>query len=208
MSRKEDRLWSEGFERACDIARKKGLDGLFAEQRFRGITGFQGRLTSSDLDNSDKDVKNMIFSTLRIAYVGVLYDEFGFRGKRLTRFLHGVDKIASYLDHGWLYWIDIVDEIRQRVGIDLAIADGASHLTVYQRPANEDVYTELIDAQAWKARLDFLGLTDDGKQVTDPAGRWCWKYKNEYDKVQIYDELGGILLAVNCLGASKPGRET
>ena len=180
MSRKEDRLWSEGFERACEIARKDGLQALFDEQRFRGITGFRGRLTSSELEYCDMDVKNLIFGLFRICFVSVLYDEFGFRQKRLTRFLAATDKISEYARHGWIYWVDIVDAIRERVEVDLSIADGKNHLKSYDRPDNEDMYEEpdLIDEKAWTARLRSLGLQDDGTRVTNPSGTLYWEYDN------------------------------
>lgn len=207
MSRKEDRLWGEGFARACEIAKKEGLQALFAEQRFRGLSGFHGRLTTTELDGYDSDIKNLIFAMLRISFVSVLYDEFGFRWKRLNRFLEAVDKIYEYTSNGWIYWIDMVEEIRQRIGFDLSIENGKTHMKTYDRPDNADIYEEpdLIVKGAWDKRLKSLGLMDDGTQVSNPAGTMIWQYENEYDKIQIYDELGGIEIAVNRLGAKKPG---
>ena len=34
MSKKEDRLWNEGFERACEIAEKDGLERLMQERNY------------------------------------------------------------------------------------------------------------------------------------------------------------------------------
>lgn len=207
MSRKEDRIWGEGFERACQVAEEKGLEGLMAERKFRGVTGFTGRVTSSDLDKMDKDVKELIFATTRIAFCGVLHDEFNFGRKRIDKVMSGIDKLAEYMANGWIYWIDLVEEIRRVIGIDLSIHDGETHFLKYGRPENKDMYVEpdLIDSESWNSRIKSLGLVDDGKQVTDTNGRWAWKYDNPYDKVQIYDELGGIMLAVAFLGAKKPG---
>ena len=207
MGKKEDRLYNEGFERACDIARAKGLDGLFAEQRMRGITGFKCRLTSSEIDYYSQELKDQVFGSIQIAFMSVLYDEFGFRGKRLARVQEGIDKMAAYMSNGWIYWTDMINEIKERTGHEIPLPDAVRNIRYYQRPDNEDIYSELdyINNEDWQARLNYLGLVDDGKEVKDPGGLWSWKYKNPADKIQIYDELGGIVLAVNCLGARKPG---
>ena len=207
MSRKEDRLWSEGFARACRIAREKGLDGLFDEERFRNITGFKGRLTSSDLDSYDSDVKELIFQMVRITFVAILHDAFGFGEKRLKKFVEMTDKFAQYSQKGWLYWADVIDEIREKTGIDMSIVEGETRLNTYKRPENADLYEEpdLIDDRAWRARLKELGLTDNGECVSDKTGTLQWRYKTNFDKIQIYDELTGILWATEFLGARKPG---
>ena len=207
MSRKEDRIWGEGFERACEIAKRDGLDALLKEQRLRGAYGFTPRLTFSDLDLATDEIKHLTFSTMCIACVAVLHDDFGFGGKRVQKFLDGVDKVGKYMDKGWICWLDLIEGIKARLSVDLHVPDGDGHLLTYSRPANKDLYDELIDGALWKERIKALGLTDDGSQVTDPGGRLCWEYKDEYDKVQIYDELGGVLLAVECLGAEKPGQD-
>lgn len=210
MSKKEDRLWAEGFERACDIAEREGIEKLLAERKFRGATGFHYRMTSSELDAASEDIKKLIFGTLRIAFVSVLHDEFGFGKTRITKFLDGLDKFATYLDYGWLYWMDAIKAIDDDLGINLMIENGEDHFRLWQRPEPKDVYSEvdLVEKDSWTARLNYLGLVDDGKgRVESKDHGWCWKYENQYDKIQIYDELGGIVLAVNALGARKPGEE-
>ena len=210
MGKKEDRLWNEGFEAACRVAERNGLEGLKAERRFRGVTGLMTRMTASEIDERSDDIKHLLFGTLRIAFVSVLHDDFGFGKQRIQKFLYKCDKFAEYLDHGWISWIDVIESIKESTGVNLMIEDGDQHFYHWQRPEAQDMYSEadLIEKEAWTARIDFLGLVDDGKgEVKTKDGGWCWKYGNQYDKIQIYDELGGIALAVNVLGASKPGEE-
>lgn len=207
MSKKEDRLWAEGFDTACRIAEERGLEGLMAEKRFRGVTGVKCRITSTDLDTMGEEIKTIMFQTIRIAFCSVLHDKFGFGKKRISQLFDGIDKLAAYMDHGWIYWMDLIVEIQKRIGKDLSFAFDNENFRVWQRPEDQDFYDEadFIEKEAWDARIKFLGLTDDGKQVKDRTGLWCWKYGDEYNKVRIYDELGGIILSVNYLGAKKPG---
>ena len=167
-------------------------------------------MTSSELDAASEDIKKLIFGTLRIAFVSVLHDEFGFGKQRITKFLDSLDKFATYLDYGWLYWMDAIKAIDDDLGINLMIENGEDHFRLWQRPEPKDVYDEadLVEKDSWVARLNYLGLVDDGKGAVESKDHgWCWKYDNQYDKIQIYDELGGIVLAVNALGAKRPGEE-
>jgi len=210
MGRKEDRIWQEGFEAACRIAEKDGLEGLALERRFRGVTGLRSRLTSQELYEQSEDIKKVMYATTEITFISVLHDEFGFGKQRLERLIKGIIKFDAYLEHGWAYMVDYINSIDKELGISLLANKMVDEVPFWQRPDPEDIYTEvdLIEKDAWIARLNFLGLTDDGEgRVQSKDGGWCWKYNNEYDKVQIYDELYGIVLAVNALGAKRPGEE-
>lgn len=213
MSRKEDRIYGEGFTRACDIAREKGLEGLFAEERFRGIlaTQFrtQVRLTSTELEQASEDIKTLLMSTMEVAMLSAAHDAFGFGEKRLAKLLREFDKLSSYMANGWIYWLDLVTELKKEHCIDLAIKDTAGNLLNYRRPEPEDMYTEadLISAKDWEETLQFLGMHDDGKRVSDPSGYIWWDYKDPYSKIQIYDILCGIEFAVRFLHATRPGDE-
>ena len=192
MSQKEDRLWNEGFSRACEIAEKEGVEGLLREKKFRGVTDFSGRMTTGDLDRYTKQIKELAFNTVRIGFIASLHDAFGFGEKRIQKVMNEFDKLAEYLTKGWVYWADIIQDVQDRFDLDLKIMEGDDRLISYTRPANEDFYTEVdwIDPKAWKERISFLGFTDDGKTVS--SGEDSWDYENEYDKVQLYDFLGGL----------------
>ena len=209
MSRKEDRIWSEGFARACEIAERDGLEALMAEKRFRGILGTTIRMTSSELDYASEDIKKTFMHTMEVAMLSAAHDAFGFGEKRLIKLLREFDKLSAYMANGWIYWMDLITELEQEHHIALAIKDGAEHLLQYSRPDPEDIYTELdfISKKDWDERLRFLDLMDDGKKVHDESGYIWWDYDNPYDKIQIYDILGGIEYAVRFLHATKPGDE-
>ena len=190
---KEDRIWQEGFERACRIAETEGVQRLLDERRFRVITGFSGRMTSTELDRYTVQSKAMAFYTVRVAMLASLHDNMGFGKKRLQKVSEGIDKLAEYLAHGWLYWVDVVESLRKAADINLELVDGDERLLHYSRPKAEDFWSEAdwIEPEEWKARLRFLGFSDDGKAVRSPEGE-CWEYSSEYDKIQLYDFLGGL----------------
>ena len=149
-------------------------------------------MTTDDLDRTTQKIQEMAFKTVRIGIIASLHDTFGFGEKRIQRVMSEFDKLAEYLMKGWIYWSDIIADIKEKLNIDLEILEGDDRLISYTRPANEDFYSEVdwVDPAAWKKRLSYLGFTDDGKAVHSPSD--CWEYKNEYDKIQLYDFLGGL----------------
>lgn len=210
MSAKEDRLWSDGYEAACQTAREKGIDGLLAEERARGLMGFNGRLTITDLDYNrySNRIKLVTFQTLRIAFVSILHDEFGFGRQRIDKFLHLIDKMFVYSAKGWVYWMDYIDRIQTELGKSIPVdINDDIQLINYKRPENKDFYepTDWIDKKEWEGLLERLDLIDTGRRVTSKDGADSWEYKDEYDIIQVYDNLCGIEYAVKYLGAHKPG---
>ena len=208
MGRKEDRIWSEGFGRAYRIMCEGGEEALHKEARFRSITGFESRLTLTELDQATagEHIKDLTYRTIRLAMLAVLHDEFGFGQKRLQRVMVQFDKLAQYLDRGWCFWADLEQELKEQTGIEALIADGDGRLKAYYRPEPEDVYEakDLIDPVAWREQLKSLGLVEmDGKIMTK-AGQVLAVVENEYDRIQISDVMIGIEYAINHLGARKP----
>lgn len=213
MSAKEDRLWNDGFEAACRTAREKGLDGLLNEERIRGLMGFDGRISIKDMDYDrySERIKIVTFQTLRIAFVAILHDEFGFGKKRIDRFLKLIDKMFVYCSKGWAYWIDYVNEIRSELGLSIPVdINDDIELTNYKRPENREFYepADWINKAEWEGLLERLDLIDTGRRVTSKDGADSWEYKDEYDIIQVYDNLCGVEYAIKYLGAHKPGEET
>ena len=210
MSKKEDRIWAAGFDRACRIAEEKGLEGLMEERRFRATAGIKCRLTASEIEVAGDEIKRLAFQTMKIAFLGMVHDAFGIGPKRIKRLLEEFNKMTDYLEHGWIYWEDLVNEIQERLGVDVGIEDGEHKFDNYVRirPESADMYDEadLIDRDAWAERIKSLGLVDDGKTVLTENGRVGWDYEgNPYYKIWLYDFLGGIEFAIKRLGARPIG---
>lgn len=208
MGRKEDRIWSEGFGRAYRIMCEGGPEALHKEARFRSITGFESRLTLTELDQATagEQIKELTYRMVRLAMLAALHDEFGFGQKRLQKVMIAFDKLAQYMDRGWCFWADLEQELKEQTGIDAQIADGDGRLKAYYRPENEDVYTpkDLIDPTAWREQLKALGLEENDGKIMTKSGQVLGVIRNEYDRIQYSDVMIGIEYAVENLGARKP----
>lgn len=101
--------------------KRRGIEALEKEIRFRGITGIHTSLASKDLDKAAEKIKEITLDTFTVMSVAVLHDEFGFGEKRCQRYMDGINKAAEYIVDGLATWPDYIASIKEQIGLDLRI---------------------------------------------------------------------------------------
>ena len=119
--REYERGREDGLDLARRIVKEGGLEALERECRFRGVTGIHTSLASKDLDKASQKIKEMTLDTFTILSVAALHDAFGFGEKRCNRFIEKINEGAEYLMDDLATWDDYINEIKDRLGIDLRI---------------------------------------------------------------------------------------
>ena len=190
----------DGLDLARRIVQDQGIEALEKECRMRGAWGINLALATKDLDKATEKMKELCYKTILIASLSVLHDRFGFGQIRCQRFVDGFAKLTAYLDHGWLYWYDLIEELRQQLDlrIDTSSLTTDSMGKVYRHPEPGDVYTEpdLVDADEWKSILRRLNFSEDNDGwVLDENGNRFIHYDGNFEKIQAYDTLYGVELA-------------
>ena len=189
-----------GLDKALDIVQRGGgADEIQAEIRFSKVSGIDSRVLSQDLADATVTIKKLAVDTTRVAMLAAVHDAYGFGKKRLERCLKEYDKLASYMDRGWLYWFDLIQELQRLAGWDLGFSE-VDHLPYYKRPEPEDAYEEpdLIDRRDWvelleRGHLSEKKLPDGTMSGSDRDGRELWSYRGAYQQVQAYDYLWGFI---------------
>lgn len=119
--REYERGREDGLDLALRIVRDGGIEALERECKFRGVTGIHTSLASKDLDKASQKIKEMTLDTFTILSVAALHDVFGFGEKRCNRFIEKINEGAEYLMDDLATWDDYINEIKDRLGIDLRI---------------------------------------------------------------------------------------
>lgn len=190
---------ADGMRLAKRIVDEEGVEALAKEIGFREKCNIHMSLTSKELDAAAEQIKVVSISTLKVACVAVLHDEFGFGETRIKRFLESFDKLNEYLGKGWIVWMDLIDEIAGRLNIKLSVPEHAMIPETYRRPLEQDVWDEadLIPESDWKQLLRDLKYTEvqDGEKmvVVSDDKKDAWEYENKYQRITLYDHLNGIL---------------
>lgn len=194
---------SAGLELALRIVREGGLQALEEEIRFRGRLNINMGVEEKVVEKATEPLKALCVQTVRIAFFSVLHDEFGFGKKRLARTAAAFDKLTAYLAHGWLHWMDLIDEITKRLGAEIEtsmITEGNLGIC-YAHPNAEDIYEEedLVDMEAWKMLMKRTGYSEkkkDGSEddyiLFDNDGQECLEYTGSFERIGIYDFLCGV----------------
>jgi len=201
--------YRDGMARTAKVAMEEGIEGVERELKFRRITNLDPPINVKDLDRFSEPIKNVTYQTLEMAFLSVLHDVFGFGETRLNRVIYGVDKLAAYLEHGWITWFDVIEDLKERFpDMKLKVDDCTEERLVafYRHPAPEDVYdeTDYVDKDAWRDLLKHLGFTEQPPQKGDPehntwildeAGNKLIGYGSKFEQIQAYDTLYGYSLA-------------
>jgi len=194
------RGFGNGLEKGLEIVKKDGIEALEQEVKFRKLTGIKTHLTASELDTMTHQIKQTLSNTIEIAFISVLHDVFGFGESRINKALRGFDKIAVYLDKGWITWLDMICDIKDQLNITCEIDNGRELFgDAYYRPDPEDYWDapDLIDKTKWTEMLANLNLKERkrfGKmEIYDQSDHIMWIYDNAYDKIRIYDFMDGML---------------
>ena len=194
----------DGLNLALKIAKSDGIEALERECKIRGAWNIHLTIAMKDVDKATEQMKMICYQTILIASLSVLHDRFGFGQIRCQRFVDGFAKLTAYLDHGWMYWYDLIEELRTKMDLvmDTSAITADSMGKVYRHPEPEDIYTEtdLVDVDAWKSILRGLQFTemqdDDGSHwILDEDGNKLIHWLTEYEKIQVYDTLYGMDLA-------------
>lgn len=195
--------------RAYQLVKAEGIEALEAEIRMRNITGIHTTLMNKELDIQSEHVKHVLFQMIRIASISILHDRFGFGQERCQRFLKEYEKLAVYLDSGWVKWTDLIETIKDemKLVIETDKLTGDTMGAAYAHPEPEDIYSEpdMVRDDMWQAMLKTLHFTEE--PVTKTRYQICDSNKNpilEYEgwknKIQMYDVLSGIEIARDLLG--------
>ena len=206
----------DGLLMALTIVRDGGIEALVKEIETRGKMGINTALCMKELDVASNTIKNVAVETIRIACVSILHDKFGFGQTRCQRFVNAFDKLAEYLDKGWIVWMDLIDQIKKDLKLDMPDTwlekDGIGG--AYAHPDPEDLYEEpdLISEEMWKAMLKSLKFSEkqiakDRYQIFDNHDIPILQYEGIYNKIQVYDVLNGIQIARDHLGWKESSSE-
>ena len=192
-----------GLDLALRIVKDGGVQALEDEIRFRGRTNINIGVEKKVLDKATEPMKELCCQTIRVALISVLHDEFGFGKVRIRRVINAFDKLTEYLMHGWLHWLDLVDDITKRLDLDIDTSQitRANLGFSYAHPNLEDIYseTDLVDETAWKDLLKRTGYSEMAAEdeegcfdVIDDSGVPAFRYQGQFEKIGMYDVLCGI----------------
>lgn len=191
----------DGMLLALRIAKADGIETLEKECKMRGAWQINVTMASKDLDKATDQIKHISYQTILIASLSVLHDRFGFGRIRCQRFVDGFAKLTTYLDHGWLYWYDLIEELRRQMDLrmDVSAVTADSMGRVYRHPEPADVYADIdfVDEDEWKGILNRLRFSEeDGTGwILDENGDRIIHYDGNFEKIQAYDTLFGMELA-------------
>lgn len=108
----------DGFNRACRVAKEKGLDGLLEEQKRRGISRISVAIPEKDFTEQMLEWKSNCLQTVLLMGSAVLRDEFGFGRERLTRFVNRFNEKSDCIGQDYLTWTDMALQMAKETGID------------------------------------------------------------------------------------------
>ena len=191
----------EGLEVALRLLEAGGdAESIRKEIRFRKRTGISMGLSHEELEQASHRIKVLTVGTLKIAMAAAIADSYGFGSKRIRKALDAFDKLTEYMANGWLYWLDMVDELKARHHIDLSIEEGDMMLRHYSRPAPQDLWEEadLVAEADWKNILLEAGLSQgvskDGHPCVFDGKVPLIEYKDGYEQVDAFCMIQGMLL--------------
>lgn len=113
----------DGMAYALRIAQKEGVEGLEKELKRRGITGINLPVSHKEIDHELDKIKMQVLDTVLAMSCMVLRDDFGFGTKRLNRFKEQFNFKTECLQDDHMTWADILEIIKDEVGIELAIRE-------------------------------------------------------------------------------------
>ena len=196
----------DGLYMALKLVKDGGQKALEDEIRFRGITGIHTTLANKELDRQTAQVKKVMYETIVIAMLSVLHDTFGFGQIRCQKAINAFAKLTAYLEHGWLCWVDMIETIKQELGLEM-VQDALRRADMggkYSHPDIKDIYDEppLVVEEDWQKLLGLLGFSEkevakDLWELYDEHKKPLFRYEGQYDKVMMFDFLEGMLFEKN-----------
>ena len=119
---KEQRLRVEGMNYALRIAKSKGIDELEKECKFRGEYNIPMTISREKIKEVSELIQKTTIETVTLMSAVVLRDEFGFGEKRMNQFLDRFALKTSCLETGEVTWDDLIEQMKEEVGIELDIS--------------------------------------------------------------------------------------
>ena len=192
----------DGLALAWKIIQESGVEGFRNEMKFRNKTGIHTNLMLREVEQFTEPFKKVMLETMQVGMVAALHDEFGFGQQRCQRAVDAIEKVMVYRNHGWLYWIDVMGDIKKRLNLDLEDTELKKNDSFgkYYHPEPEDLYDErdLVDEAQWRQLLRDLDFREPEKGVIlDENRQVLFRYKNPYDKIALSDFLCGMLFEKN-----------
>lgn len=112
---------TDGLQLALNLVETGGIDALKEEIKFRGITGINTVMCKKEVEQGSQKIKEMTCDTIMCLSVLTLHDEFGFGKKRCEQFMERFNLKTDCLMDDMCKWKDVIDIVKEEMGIDLTI---------------------------------------------------------------------------------------
>lgn len=125
MAKKNDFMdgRNEGMLYAYNYAKEHGLEALEHEIKLRRLTNLPTSVSTKALNECVLKIKNNTVDTFVILLASTLHDEFGFGEQRVQRAIDRFNYKAECLTDDYVKWQDLIDNIREELGIELQIRE-------------------------------------------------------------------------------------
>lgn len=119
MTSKEERWRREGMAWALKIAEERGIDGLKADMKKRGVSFTPIGITKKAEDDFVRQVKENCILSFSAIMAMVLRDKYGFGSKRMSEYAVYFYEMCDSIYGEWLTYDDIFQVIKDETGVDL-----------------------------------------------------------------------------------------
>ncbi len=112
---------ADGLQMALKLVEEGGVEALKQEIKFRNITGINTVMCKKETEKATEKIKAMTCDTILALSVLTIRDEFDFGRQRCERFIKRFNQKTECLLDDMLKWKDVLDTVREEMGIDLSI---------------------------------------------------------------------------------------
>lgn len=118
---REEQCRRDGISYAYRVVKAKGIEGLEADMRRRGILGWPVGTDIRAMNEALERAKMTVVDTVRVMACCVLQDEFDFGRKMVQRFIDRYDLKSQCLVEDLVEWEDLQRQLLDELKIDLPI---------------------------------------------------------------------------------------
>ena len=112
---------ADGLQMALRLVEESGIDALKQEIKFRNITGINTVMCKKETEKAVEQIKAMTCDTILALSVLTIRDEFDFGKQRCERYITRFNDKTECLLGDMLKWKDVLETVREEMGIDLSI---------------------------------------------------------------------------------------
>lgn len=112
---------ADGLQMALKLVEEGGIDALKQEIKFRNITGINTVMCKKEVEIATNKIKAMTCDTILALSVLTIRYEFDFGKQRCERYIKRFNQKTECLLDDMLKWKDVLDTVREEMGIDLSI---------------------------------------------------------------------------------------